>query len=172
MAKELSDESNKPVYYRVNRNGNTTDSESWEKILALPDGIFYLERILKSSTCYNCNWHIYYDYNILDKEGNFYCPKVELYSLLSLRSFVNTSSWPAMKPYVRAQFESESGEIFDIERTDVTLTRGLKDIFFEIELISSRYKGSAIEYIINEQKNGIFKVNNPGSITIIKSRHS
>jgi hypothetical protein len=172
MAEEIPEGFNKQVYYRVNRNGITTNSDSWEKILALPDGIFYLERILKSSTCYSGNWHKYYEFNIIDKERKFYCPKVELYSLLSLHSFENTSSWPTIKPYVKAQFESESGEIFDIERKDISLERGLKDIFFEIELLSSRYKGSVIEYIINEQKNGYFKVNNPNSISIIKSRYS
>ena len=161
MNKVLPELLSKPIFYRVNTEGVITERDSWEKLIILPDGLFYLERYVISFENYNGNWHINYGYNILNKDRMVACPLIENYFLLEIKSFLNTSSSPLITSDVSCYFEKKDGKSLLLYSSKSHLFGGLKNIFYELNLVNDSYKGSLMEYVIAEGNSGIIRISNP-----------
>ncbi len=73
-------------------------------------------------------------------------------------------------PQVTCQFEKKDGQSISFTSEKSYLSSGLKNIFYELDLLNQTYKGSAMEYILAEEKSEFLDVRVSDSVRIIKNR--
>ena len=163
---EIPENYKKTLFCNVKEDGNIIFKDSLKELRLIPPGRFYLERIFSGGDIFNGNYHLYYNYKIIDLKGKpTEVPKIEYIYISQIKEFHNTASWPIHKSYLSLFIEDTASTTSFINLVPGWLT-SYRELLLEIYLMNSKYNGSINKYKIGESGTKGFRITKDGQIEI------